>query len=590
MKLRTHIFNPRLYVEGLKRLRVLGLGLLILAVVLSAMVPLIHLAEYGDQVGSIQYYDKDGQAEYLDVWQPRSIKLAELSYFTRLVPFAAPLLFFVAFSFLLKRRESDVYHAIPCKRICVYCSLVAAVLSWTWGITLVSSLISGLLWAWSPTATFALSELVALTVSSMLTSALLGGFMLLSITTGGTVQTVVINAVLFTVLPRAVLYMFGAVISDGRPFIDIEYFCDGFFDYQYCMPICLLFGNTKEISALPVQLWTGISTAVLLTVSGFLYHVRRSETVGSSAPNERVQNLFRVLFTLPFALILFVTVWIDSFDEATFIILLVITLLAYYFYELITTKKLRNLLRVSPYLSAVLAGCMLFGALAYGARLHLGYEKIEAEDIESVELPELFYAYNVATFNYEYSIFDAYATEDPAEIQTVAQALRDAQRSYRTNQYGGGGSLRAEIHLKSGRTVVRNVSRATLNTVGNLEAKLLSLMPSDAEIDHIQVCPNGSRKQVFTLSEEVYLTELMEAFRAEYSDLSYDDQKMVKQRLNEGPPYDDVSGGKGYVLEISGGLSEKGEWRTSYYNVLPNMEETVALLDEYMLLYKLHTA
>ena len=59
MKLKTHIFNVRLYVEGLKRLRVLGFGVLILALTFAALVPVTHMMTARDRFNGYDYAVKD---------------------------------------------------------------------------------------------------------------------------------------------------------------------------------------------------------------------------------------------------------------------------------------------------------------------------------------------------------------------------------------------------------------------------------------------------------------------------------------------------------------------------------------------------
>ena len=205
MKMNTHVFNARLYVEGLKRLRVLGFGVLILALTTSLLIPLTHMLES----------DTDYDGLRLE-WVIRITEMSweEFSVATRFMPLLAPMFFYVSFSFLLKRREADVFHAIPYKRTCVYLSFVASALTWVWGIQLLSSLLSAIMWTVDPFATFTASTLWTLTGTSMLLAALLGGFMLLSLTVCGNQQTVILNFFLFALLPRFLIWQFGLVLED----------------------------------------------------------------------------------------------------------------------------------------------------------------------------------------------------------------------------------------------------------------------------------------------------------------------------------------------------------------------------------------
>ena len=93
----TRFFNFRLFLEALKRLRVVGLGSAILALTASALVPAVTWIEMGSFARTEVY---EMETHLLCV--PAGVMVA-----------LAPLFFFVLFSFLQKRKESDFFHAIP---------------------------------------------------------------------------------------------------------------------------------------------------------------------------------------------------------------------------------------------------------------------------------------------------------------------------------------------------------------------------------------------------------------------------------------------------------------------------------------------
>ena len=91
----THVFNLRLFLEGLKRLRVIGLASAILALTATALVPIAIWMEYADST-----YEHTMDTQFLCV--PAMVMVC-----------LAPFFLFVLFSFLQKRKESDFFHAIP---------------------------------------------------------------------------------------------------------------------------------------------------------------------------------------------------------------------------------------------------------------------------------------------------------------------------------------------------------------------------------------------------------------------------------------------------------------------------------------------
>ena len=377
MKANTRFFNTRLYVEGLKRLRVLGIGLLALVLIASVLVPTVHWileADYDPNLLRAPHVFDRGESYVLCV---------------PILVFSAttPIFFLVLFSYLFKRRESDFYHSIPYTRTCVYASFLAAALTWIVGITVICATAAGLVWAISPYATFAVSDLVVLVLISLAASVYICGFMMLAITLCGNLTTVLLNFTLFALLPRAIAVMLGLVLSDRLFIIDVNEFFGGFFDFNWWLPAQIGYYQNSISDTLPTvaALSAGLG-ALLLTLSCYLYHKRPSQMAGNAAQGPRAQHWLRCLFTLPFALVLVTDVLIE-FPHPEFVIVLVLAiviLVVYYLYELITTKSFRCLLRATPWLSVVLAGCILFTGCYFAIFAGIVYPKTDADEIESV--------------------------------------------------------------------------------------------------------------------------------------------------------------------------------------------------------------
>ncbi len=186
--LSSKLFNIRLYLEGLKRLKVIGMASAILSVTVSALIPIVF---------------------WIDM-RPDVDKITNININTLCIPlygmiFLAPFFFSALFSFLNKRKESDFFHAIPYTRTCVYLSFTAAALSFVFAIMILSSLTAGIIWAMNPLTTFRVGELISVTLMCMLAAAELSGIMILAITLTGTDTTQALMFLLFTLLTRLVL-------------------------------------------------------------------------------------------------------------------------------------------------------------------------------------------------------------------------------------------------------------------------------------------------------------------------------------------------------------------------------------------------
>ena len=124
--------------------------------------------------------------------------------------------------------------------------------------------------------------------------------------------------------------------------------------------------------------WSVLYTAGLallyLILGTFLFQKRKSETAGQSAPNRRLQAVYRIILVMAYCLP--VCVWIVD-SEVTSIsgfevfVLYLIAVLIYFFYELLTTKKIKQTLRTAPGLLLVAAcnGVLIFGMLPEGAAI-----------------------------------------------------------------------------------------------------------------------------------------------------------------------------------------------------------------------------
>lgn len=106
--MRKPIFSPRLYLDGLKQLRLIGIAGLVILALEAILIPV---------GGVLSQMDR----EFVSV---------ELVGFMNMHPMLvlcfcvlAPLMTLYLFQFLNKRNASDFYHAIPETRLCLFSAL-----------------------------------------------------------------------------------------------------------------------------------------------------------------------------------------------------------------------------------------------------------------------------------------------------------------------------------------------------------------------------------------------------------------------------------------------------------------------------------
>ncbi len=461
-RISTQIFNFRLFLEGLKRLRVVGLATAILALTASALVPIVAWIEC-DNYNYTEYFV---QTELLCVPLP-------------FVTLLAPFFFFVLFSFLQKRKESDFFHSIPYTRTCVYVSFVTAALVFTWAIQLACALTAGILWSFPYFLRFDLSALVSYTLICMLATAMLSSFMMLALSVSGTGSSCILLFGLFTAFVRVVAAIFLGCMG-GISLLPInDMWQNSFFSPLWFLPINI-FAYFLEIDlssavmySLPNILYSILVTLVVYALAGLIYKHRKSEMAGNPAPGRRTQALFRIMFTLLPALLVPFFLANSEDDAALHLVIIVGVLLVYFLYELITTKRPKNMLKVIPGLGIVILCCLAFSAVFLTYQRVVLLESISADEIDTVSIR----GGGMDEYTYQGILLDEFQTDEPEIVQVVAEQLAYTQDCDRTLIYPDKGSwsrVVVTIRLDSGRTLKRRIMLESEDSL-QIRQKLMSI-------------------------------------------------------------------------------------------------------------------
>ncbi len=547
----THIFNFRLYVEGLKRLKVIAMATLILAVVISALLPVTHWIERTQHapVVDLPVYDEEMVADgakpssdinvnYSDKEEIELILLCPALYGVMMI---SPFFLLVLFGFLHKRRECDFFHAVPYTRTCTFISFVSAAITAIIGIIALSTAVAGILWTINPYAEIMAERFVMQALAVMLASVMLSAFMMLAITLTGTVGSSVVFFGFFIAFWRIVLLIFTESCNYAIfPIWDIPYFnADWFFPLRVLTVVNNLnYGQTyASLHDIGNVLYSVIVTVMIFVLSGVVYKLRKSEMAGQTAPNRLLGHIFRCLFSLPFALLIYYLG--GNFTEI--LVIIVVTLLVYYLYELITTKKLKNLLAATPWLLGVLAGFLLFGGIRLGVHYYILHEDIEPEEIRHVTLvnpTEIYGNKNSYEMQYISNHFgdDPKLTTDDTEILTfIADRLYMGQQHELYHQYEDlytAHTVDVRIKMDDGRTILRTIPVPALDMpvihykfsqdlasqkADFKHAELLALSKED--ISRVSV---SSRDKIRI--DMVYVEALIDVYLKEYNALSLQEQ------------------------------------------------------------------
>ncbi|MGN1081111.1 MAG: hypothetical protein ACI4QV_03390, partial [Acutalibacteraceae bacterium] len=365
--MKKKFFDFRLYADVLKQTRLIG----IFATVVYCLEAVIMA------VG--QYISVQDQIKYTGVCDISVLNFVSMHpIIVTSFCILAPMLTLSAFGFLNKRSTSDFWHSVPQTRQCVFTVFFTAVMSWILISVLVSSGISVAAFS-AMSKYFAInwSTVFSFICSMLASSLLIAGATVTAMSITGTLFINILVALMLIFLPRALLLFI-------NPPVTTCYLIDSDITTNFLSnSLNIVFGivawamgfqgtSIMDILASWPSVGYTFGVGILYSVLGcILFVVRKSESASSSAVNKYLQTAIRITVSFIVCLIplymlfLIISTKEESWtsDNIFFIVVMYIIVLAVYFlYELITTKKAKNLLKTIPALGilVVLNAAMLF--------------------------------------------------------------------------------------------------------------------------------------------------------------------------------------------------------------------------------------
>ena len=579
-----YFFNFKLYLEGLKKIRLVGIIAGIVVLVSNALPPIVSLL--------------NSRNESYVGYEPNTTILTASNFAipSLLLLFLTPFFFLSMYSFLNKRNESDFYHAIPYKRSCVLITFLASIYTWIWGILLVSLLLTGALWAVCPHVTFAFSVIPQLFGVYAATALYIGSFVLLAMTlTGTAISNLAVSGILLFFV-RIVGALVTVILEDMVFLLDLAYSPLRFLSMRYYLPAAILtsFYDSSIFKSVGLWVYSFIVMALLYALGIFCYCRRKSESANKSALNRKLQHVFRCAFTLPLALM---TAWciVIGEDLSFTVVLLVLTVMAYFLYELITTKSLRYTLRSAPLLLVPFLCCALILGGCFLTRASVLESDYGPEDIAAVRTytySNLFDMFMRGSESYESLATENVRIPDREAAKIVSEALErtilDAKGEERIRWEENMHTEHIEITLKSGRRVGRRIVfqeteyKSLMNAIKSSEdyRKAYISLPESKRIQSIYapMCDGASNRD---------LMRLWETFANEYNKLTDDEKVKFKDQYrsvyNYGEYITDSEYGSGTLtselfLNVYGAIGT--DTFTSSYYIPESFTETRAVYFE----------
>lgn len=535
------IFSSKLYLEGLRQLK--GIGLILLALnILRAVMVYVSFKQPG--IESVYRYTRLGNV---------------------LMIFGAIVMTCKLFGFMNSRSKSDFYHLIPYTRICLLFSFFAAIFTWSCVILLPPAIceiqIVGKLMFWI-NGYNVLNQLV-------LTLYVICGMMLACCITGTTLSSVIVG-IMIVFGPRffmdAVLYIWrytrymssiipvsyiSPVLSGKYSFIsDLTHSID-FRSMVFPYPVnngFVWIDNSLNKDYILRIVYSLVVVLIYLILAIIAFRKRNSEMAEKIAKNKYIQAGYRIIFTMLISMYAVYKIvmcinnigYVDK-DVITEIVgIYIVVIFAYYLFEIVTTGTVKNLLRITKGLVivAILNIAMIAGISVSHMYVYNNIPK--PEEVKSFSL-----MYNIGNNSgwmqksgAIYNLYEDYLRETtPIYDKECVERIINVLKVYRDNNYPIVGSnakkIIVKINNKNGDSIYRYIY---INT--DLYLQIVSAYENNDEY------VNKKKKDIYRINQlgfheyPIYGDELwtvgmgsnkevVDTFLEEYDSLSDEDKNNV---------------------------------------------------------------
>lgn len=540
---RNKFFSPVLMLEGIKQTKVVGICFAVISVLASCGYPLLRLISYA----SMDYDTLKAQPYF-------TIDIATFSMPIFLIQYIMPIvMIFLLFNFMNIRKASDFYHSIPLSKTCVYLTYTVTALIWSIVTVVVSTLLSFTIYALSLKTVINIEFVWPTIISSIILAMLVASIALLAKGLSGTIFTNIIITLIIMFLPRVIILLYTTAINTSVKITDVSFMSltdiyNNIIFAPFIYNNSFLIEKTTPILNASTQ-WYSLILAIIYFVIGFFIHkFRKSESAGKSAAYKGVQPVVRILIgSIPLLLISFsLACGLEVYTEFWLIGILV-SLLAYFLYELITTKSAKKLLISIPfYLIAILANA-IFIIACVSERNFILNDIPEPSEISSVSISynndylNIVYIndnyYKYKTKNIKFDDKELIKCMQSSLIETVEKVKEDNFSKFYSENY-----IYYDVifHCSSGRDIKRRVY-VNINKLGGSENLSLDSyihknkeyenaiysLPTDKELKSINIDTSNID---FSKDE---LNELWKIYKEEFNSASNEDKNMLSYRDND---------------------------------------------------------
>lgn len=514
MKTKNKIFDLSLCIEGMRLLRVLGFISFIIYLTISFLIPYNYSGD--DYIGRMDYSTIDFLAHDYVIFM-----------------LVVPALTLFLFSFLLKRNSSDFFHSIPHKKICVFVSFFMSIMIWTFIIEFSAALfsvifakifISNIVFDFA----YIFKTLLGIYIASM---AVCAGILMAVSITGNFLSNVIVSGFILLAPKIFADFFLDQINKLAYNVFDVESFFPVLFGKYNLVTSFMSVSDFTEMGNAKYQLYTFILFAIMFVAALILFNKRKSEVAGNAASYKFLQDVYRIVFTMILCLLPLNMIF-EDYGKTGIISLYVIILIFYFVYEIVTTKSVKNLIKIIPgiFIVIILNVCIIFGVKIVSKRI-LNY-KPEIKDMSAVEImmDSSNYRYYRGINNFKIKV------EDEAGMKNLIAALDATIRFNRDGILENeelGESYRVCYYEKNGEKYYRNVVitpsrlKAVLKAVTKEKSGYtIPKLPDAGYFDEL----NYSYDYMFSFENCLNtndLTRIYEAYRKDYDNMS-DYEKLAR--------------------------------------------------------------
>lgn len=373
-------FSRNLFSEGMRQLKVLGIISVVISVLISFFI--VFGMDVSAKETTMYHMKYNAQhAESLEVPVIEEIEAVACVPVMLAAWMFVPLAVFCLFNFMNKRNSSDFYHGIVQKRETLCISFATAALVWTLIVMASSVLIAVVSTTLFPYVRFGKDfwpDLLDMSLAGMAISLFWIGIIVLSMSLSGNLITNLAVTAMILFFPKILYLVINAAVIEN---IDIYPYAyqDGILSGKYNLVtgvINNMFGYYDSGDILPSVIYTSVLGLILFALGCVAFCMRRSEAATQAAPTRKLQLIFRLIpaFVVTMVPCVYIFMMILGQEDPTesdyFMILLfyVIAVVTYFLYEVITTKKWRNILKSAPGLLILLLMDVVFVGAMFGRR------------------------------------------------------------------------------------------------------------------------------------------------------------------------------------------------------------------------------